>query len=182
MYSLYGTLRINKAIAGKSQCQYNLLVEWWRCWHLLRMEREKNGFSMASIMQHKNIPQRKCCLDTSLWQSANETHLLLGSCSPSPTLLNRFSTNKARVIYILKKPPSPLLWCCFARLFSFFPSLFALFPLYLHISREIYLPWRAPAWNFNERKTCSFHIWYLTPPPKKKKSPSEKPAPLSSVN
>lgn len=140
MYSLYGTLRINKAIAGKSQCQYKFLVEWWRCWHLLHMEREKKGFSMASIMQHKNIPQRKCCRDTSLRQSANETRLLLGSCSPSPTLLNRFCTNKARVIYILKKPPPPpppavMLFC---RAVFFFPfSLCSFSSIFTYFTRNL---------------------------------------------
>lgn len=59
----------------------------------------------------------------------------------------------------------------FCKAVFFFPSLFALFPSYLHISQESYLPWRAPGRNFNERKNLLFPfcIWYLAPTLKKKK-------------
>lgn len=59
-----------------------------------------------------------------------EECLFLGSCSPSSTLLNRFNTNKARVIYILKTPPAPL--CRDAVL----QDCFLLFSLHIYIFHE----------------------------------------------
>lgn len=61
----------------------------------------------------------------------------------------------------------------FCKAVFFFPLSFRSFPSDLHISQETYLPWRAPGWNFNERKNLLFPfcIRYLppTPPPPQKK-------------
>lgn len=133
-----------------------------------RWREHKKGFSMASIMQHKNIPQRKCCLATFLWQSANEKGLFLGCCSPSSTLLYRFSTNKARVIYILKTPPhpQPALLCSFSCIFTYFTRNLPVF--------------KASGLKFYQKKTCAFLLYLkspIPPPP-----PLQKSALLSSVN